>query len=139
MNHDLTDHISDYHCVYVPLCQFHYISRSSHPLQNTADLDILYSILYYSFFINAKCIQNSNCYLNKNNNISFKEIAFLWQCVVVPAIHTNNQHPTTTEAPGAGRGAGTQIITIFQVGFGDTISNIHTTTQSINTKFLTGD
>ena len=45
----LTDHISDYHCVYVPLCQFHYISRSSRPLQNTADLDnmiLFYTILF---------------------------------------------------------------------------------------------
>ena len=70
-------------------------------------------------------IQNSNRYLNKNNNISFKEIAFLWQCVVVPAIQTINI-PTTTDSTGrgAGRGAGTRIITIFQVGFGDKISNI---------------
>ena len=60
-----------------------------------------------------------------NDNISFKEIAFLWQCMVVPAIQTINI-PTTTVSTGrgAGRGAGTRIITIFQVGFGDTISNI---------------
>ena len=84
-------------------------------------------------------IQNSNRYLNKNNNISFKEIAFLWQCVVVPAIQTINIPTTTVSTGRARRGPGGRDADnndfsgwVWRYDFKYTI-------QPINTKFLTGD
>ena len=82
-------------------------------------------------------IQNSNRYLNKNNNMSFKEIAFLWQCVVVPAIQTINI-PTTTVSTGRRPGGRDADNNDFS-GWVWWYDFKYTTTQSINTKFLTGD